>query len=394
MKCKRSSTHAAQTVRKDHQTNTAAHRQDFGEQIHGNAFTNQLLNQSMRPNGVADALGFEALLQTSWGLEDIGHHMNGMGQNISNQYGLHGRVGGHALRQLGNAAHFGSDLASTGATAAGMWETLPGLGDWMDFGCQSAYMLKDAAQNSGYRKQLTGGGQITKNAVKQYLGNPSETKALTDLRPKTPGGRDQQVEALLGQHTKSIQTAADNNHLEPEMVGALALAEQRDQRGAENVMDWLMGIGLGNGETSVGMIQGTANSSRRYGMVDNAHRMSNRQLAIALHNPDTAFEAGARRLRKGADLGAQAEADGRNKAVDDIYHPNVRVDLTDLAKHSSHWSDPLRRISVDEYTSAPFDPAFLNGGHAKNGSPGGWGDFAIEGYHDIQKAGLLGQKGT
>jgi hypothetical protein len=157
-------------------------------------------------------------------------------------------------------------------------------------------------------------------------------------------------------------------------------------------MDWLMGVIAGDGETSVGNVQATANSSRRHDMVDNQQRMSDRQLAIALHNPATAYEAGARRLRDGADLGALAEDEGRNVAVDDVLNPGVRVDLGVMDEHSSEWSDEHRRIAIDEYTSSPFDPGMLNQGHAGNASPGGWGYFAVEGYHDIVHSGLFDEQ--
>ena len=101
---------------------------------------------------------------------------------------------------------------------------------------------------------------------------------------------------------------------------------------------------------------------------------------------------GARRLRQGADLGAQAKDQGRNHAVDDVLDPGVRVDLGVMDEHSSNWDDSHRRIAIDEYTSAPFDDDMLNGGHAANASPGGWGWFAVQGYDDIQHSQLFDEQ--
>lgn len=93
-----------------------------------------------------------------------------------------------------------------------------------------------------------------------------------------------------------------------------------------------------------------------------------------------------------AHLGALAEHQGRNHAVDDVLDPGVRVDLGVMDEHSSNWNDSHRRIAIDEYTSAPFDDDMLNGGHAANASPGGWGWFAVEGYDDIQHSQLFDEQ--
>jgi len=334
---------------------------------------------------------FSSMLEASWRAQDGADSLAAIEQQAAGQSGLGARLTEWGSWAAGGVASGVGSLLNNGATAVGTLSTMPGLGDWWDFGKGVAGMGWQAATDSSYRERLMD-GSTRKDAVKEHLGNPSETQSLDDLRPTDPLDRSQQVRDLIGDDREAILAAARNNDLEPELVGSLGLAEQRDQSGAENVMDWLMGVVVGDGQTSVGPVQGTANSSRRYDMVDDHNRMSDRQLAIALHDPATAYEAGARRLRSGADLGALAEQQGRNHAVDDVLDPGVRVDLGVMDQHSSSWDDSHRRIAIDEYTSAPFDDDMLNGGHAANASPGGWGWFAVEGYHDIHDSGLFDEQ--
>ncbi len=352
----------------------------------------QCVEASELPQGPLHGGGlFASMLESSWWAQDQAASLAATEQQAAGQSGLGARLTEWGAWGAGGVMSGLGSVLDNGATAVGTLATMPGLGDWWDFGKGVAGMGWQAATDSSYRDRLADGA-TRKDAVKEHLGNPSETQSLNDLRPVDAAARDQQVMELLGDDKEAIIAAAQNNDLEPELVGALGLAEQRDQSGAENVMDWIMGVVAGDGQTSVGPVQGTANSSRRYDMVDDHNRMSDRQLAIALHDPATGYEAGARRLRQGADLGALAEDQGRNHAVDDVLDPGVRVDLGVMDEHSSNWDDSHRRIAIDEYTSAPFDDDMLNGGHAANASPGGWGWFAVQGYDDIQHSQLFDEQ--
>lgn len=338
---------------------------------------------------------FSTMLETSWALEDGAGWMDGAQDSLLDMGplpwlaapGLSAAALGGAW--LGEQTLSGmSRLTNNAATGIGILETMPGLGDFLDFGVQSARMGWAAATDRQFREDLMD-PSTRKQAVKNYLGNPSDAGVpLTDLFEGTDADRQQGARNLLLPHKDAILDAASANALEPEMVGALALTEQRDQRGAENVMDWLMGTVMGEGETSSGLTQVTANSARRYDLVDDQHRMTDRQLAIALHDPATNLMAGAERLRIGANLGAQAEADGRNLAADDLMAPGQRVDLSVMGQHSSDWHDAHRRLAIEEYTSSPFDDELLQSGHIP-GASSWWGWFGVEGYHDIQKAGIF-----
>lgn len=339
---------------------------------------------------------FSTLLETSWALEDGASWLDGA-QDTLLDVGPLPWLAAPALPAtalggawLGEQALSGmSWLTNNAATGVGVLETMPGLGDFLDFGVQSARMGWAAATDDQYRDDLMD-PSTRKQAVKQFLGNPSDAgTSLSDLFEGTDADRQQAARDLLVPHEDAIRDAASANALEPEMVGALALTEQRDQRGAENVMDWLMGTVLGEGETSTGLTQVTANSARRYDLVEDQDHMTDRQLAIALHDPATNLMAGAERLRMGADLGAQAEADGRNLAVDDLLAPGQRVNLSVMAQDSSQWDDAHRRLAIEEYTSSPFDDTLLQNGHIPDASSW-WGWFGVEGYHDIQKAGIFG----
>lgn len=338
---------------------------------------------------------FSTLLETSWALEDGASWLDGAQDSLLAMGSLPWLIspGSQALTLggawLGEQALDGlGRLTNNAATGAGILETLPAAGDLLDLGKQTARMGWAAATDTQYRGDLLD-PNTRKQAVKQYLGNPSDAGLpLTDLFEGTDAKRQGAARDLLLPHKDAIIDAGDANGLEPEMVGALALTEQRDQRGAENVMDWFMGAVMGQGETSSGLTQVTANSARRYDLVDNGDRMSDRQLAIALQDPGTNLMAGASRLRAGADLGAQAEADGRNLAVDDLMAPGQRVDLSVMGQPSNQWDDAHRRLAIEEYTSSPFDDDLLQDGHPP-GASSWWGWFGVEGYHDIQKAGIF-----
>ena len=97
-----------------------------------------------------------------------------------------------------------------------------------------------AASDGRYREELMD-SSTRKAAVKQLLPNPSDASVpLTHLCERTDADRQQASRDLLVPNEDASLDAASANALEPELVGALALTEQRDQRGAEDVMDWLM----------------------------------------------------------------------------------------------------------------------------------------------------------
>lgn len=213
----------------------------------------------------------------------------------------------------------------------------------------------------------------------------------------TPENRARQAELLVNQPVSTtmpeiyggvlpsradvIRAAANRYNLQPELVAAFILAEQRDQSRNEDAKDYTAATSLPQANTSIGLGQVVISTAQRNNLFSDL--MSERTQRGMKHNDvarvladDTAnIFAVAKYLRQVANEGA-------GKSIADLPQtqrkfPNIR--MSDYSNNSSRWTDDNIRALGSEYTSRAWDDSL---------SPG-WGDFVLEAYRDVQRSGVF-----
>lgn len=222
------------------------------------------------------------------------------------------------------------------------------------------------------------------------------TNPLGDLRQYlntlTPEQRARQAELLLRQPISTtmpesyagqlpsradvIRAAAARYNLEPELVAAVILAEQRDQTRNEDAKDYTGATSLASANTSIGLGQVVISTARRGDLfsdlvsADSRGALSHGDIAGLLADDAANIFAAEKYIRSVADAAAAAPPEVRARFAG--------VDFDKFKGHSSTWPIENVRALGSEYTSAPWDnrPDFVD-------SPG-WGEFVGEAYRDVQ----------
>lgn len=237
-------------------------------------------------------------------------------------------------------------------------------------------------------------------ATEQKYGNP-----LGDLRAYLEGmsseDRARQAELLLNQpisisgsshlygeniptRWQVIEAAASAYDLEPELVAAFILAEQRDQTQLEDAKEYVGATSILEGNTSIGLGQVVISTARNNDLfsdllsLETRRNISHDQMANLLASDEYNIFAVAKYIRTGADAGAQLQPSNINETLQ--HFPGV--DLQAYQENSGQWPDDNIRALASEYTT----PAWDNGEFAD--SPG-WGYFVYEAYLDVQNSGVF-----
>lgn len=160
-----------------------------------------------------------------------------------------------------------------------------------------------------------------------------------------------------------IRVAARMHRLEPELVAAIILMEQRQQSPAEDKRDLVAGsFGL---NTSIGAGQVLPSTARAddllvdlitdhatfFGHLTARGQLSHRQLVWLLSSDEINIFATARYIRLLADAGARLSIE-RLPRVRVIYGD---LDLSVYAGHSATWSDEHIAVIGKNYTEAPWN---------------------------------------
>lgn len=234
-----------------------------------------------------------------------------------------------------------------------------------------------------------------------------------------------------------IARIAPRYRLEPELIAAIILTEQRDQSAAEDVADYYSGRFLNRVESSIGLGQLTSLTVHVHGLWNAIFdgltpewarvfaRATTPLIAWLLTDDALNIHATAHYIRKLADAAAEVQASRRNPlmAIDPFCESQRRSsyvnyalqDLSILRQPASHWIDrpdptlpatvptnvrkasdgspfPMTQLEWDtfyrghyyvrllgcEYTSCPFDQHFLNNGITIVYQDGDTGDWAID----------------
>lgn len=216
------------------------------------------------------------------------------------------------------------------------------------------------------------------------------------LATLTAAQRTQQAELLLNQAISSVDSAsyAGNlpsraeifkaagkaNNLEPSLVAAFILAEQRDQSRNEDAKDYTAAASV-RANTSIGLGQVVISTARRNDLFQDLQSTSTRGalshggIARLLASDEYNIFASARYIRKIADDGSSLSI--ASLPATQAEYPSIN--MAAYKNHSSLWPADNIRALGSEYTSRAWDDSLVPA----------WGDFVYEAYQDIRASGVL-----
>ncbi len=181
-----------------------------------------------------------------------------------------------------------------------------------------------------------------------------------------------------------IAAAAAQHNLEPELVTAFILAEQRDQSALESAVEYTAAVSVVQHSSSIGLGQVTIATAQNYDLFadllswETRQNLSHKEVASLLASDEINVFATARYIRIVADQGASTAPSAIPYTLQDF----PGLDLGAYSGHSSTWSEANIRALGSEYTTPMWD----NGAQAD--SPG-WGYFVYESYEDAKASGVF-----
>lgn len=162
-----------------------------------------------------------------------------------------------------------------------------------------------------------------------------------------------------------IRNIASRYDLEPELIGAIILTEQRDQSEAEDIADLVNTGDLASVGTSIGLGQVTPRTAMIHDLFSDVFTLSlENRLTVTTLLVDEALNinATAKYLRLVADAGAQVENAQRNDVhtrdprcetpADGAYENTGLQDLSVLAQPSSNWTS-IKDAKIASQASPP-----------------------------------------
>ena len=182
---------------------------------------------------------------------------------------------------------------------------------------------------------------------------------------------------------KQVMLAAGKKHkLEPELIAAFVLAEQRDQSKLEDAKDYDAATSVMEGNTSIGLGQIVVSTARRNDLFADLlapairKGLAHKQIANLLASDEFNIFGVARYVRQVADNGSKKTAAGLPNTVA-MYSS---VNFPAYAKHSKDWPEDNIAVMGAEYTSKAWDDDLKGGG---------WADFVVEAYKDVKASGAF-----
>lgn len=236
----------------------------------------------------------------------------------------------------------------------------------------------------------------------QNYSNPIPGSLPGYLNTLSPQDRIRQAESLLNRLVSTtmpevfgdnppsradvIRAAANRYNLQPEVVAAFILAEQRDQSRNEDAKDYTAATSLAQGNTSIGLGQVVISTAQRNNLFSDLisgrtqDLMNHNQTATLLADDTANIFAVAGYIRQVADQAQSAPPEVRARF--EGYYPGI--DFNRFNGHSSNWTIENIRALGSEYTSSPWDaadPTFVDS------AP--WGNFVGEAYTDVVNSGVF-----
>lgn len=173
-----------------------------------------------------------------------------------------------------------------------------------------------------------------------------------------------------------VMSAAGRVHrIEPALVGAIILAEQRDQTANEDAAEYGAAVSILGSNTSIGLGQVVVSTARRHDLFRDfgisASAIPSRFVASLLASDDVNIFASAKYIRLVADMASRLPRSSQSAILEHFPGLNMAA----YAGHSSTWPfDNVRALGM-EYTSRPWDNSMMSAG---------WGDFVAMGYETLK----------
>lgn len=309
----------------------------------------------------------------------------GWRSGIQLQYNL-GRLG-----VTGTAAPFNrssyADLVNSGARvpfsgvgATGVSPTEQGYSDWFSGGSRA--FERDFNPLGGPTGDLPG-----------YLAGltPSQRRRQAELLVKQPISTvfEDSYAGALPSRLQVMKALGAAHRIEPELIAAVVLAEQRDQSRSEDARDFIGGFVLDrNTSVGLGQVVGTTarrndlfadvltNESSRYAAVTARANVDQGRTTFLLASDEVNIAATARYIRIVADKGARKSG----AALPSTRAAFPGIDLAAYANHSSSWPEDNVGALGMYYTSKDWTDDVRSRG---------WGRFVLEAYRDVKSARLF-----
>lgn len=185
--------------------------------------------------------------------------------------------------------------------------------------------------------------------------------------------------ALPTRH-RIIRLAAEKYYLEPALVAAVLLAEQRDQSQKEDAKDYIAATSFMKGDTSLGLGQVKVSTAREHDLFSDllpnspTANLAHSEISRLLTSEEYNIFAVSKYIRLVADMAARKNVN--DLEVTKKVLPNIRLDK--FSGHSAMWPHDNIRAIGSEYTSLPWDDEIVQ-----------WADFVFEAYKDIKNGGVF-----
>ncbi len=262
-----------------------------------------------------------------------------------------------AAGRLGFAAAGATGVASqaiqgpfSGVGATGVNPTdLPSIA----FGDQLKLLNKDPATVTKYSNPLGDLGaylsqlspQDKLNQAQTLVGQPIST-LFPDAYPGNPPSR-----------AKVMSAAARKYDLTPQLIGAIILAEQRDQTRDEDAKDYQAAVSIKSANTSIGLGQVVVSTAIKYELFTDLlgqpvrRGLSRKAVATLLASDEFNIFATARYIRYVANLASQQDL----RKLPKTRGAFPSIDLRAYAGNPRNWPRDNVRALASEYTSRPWD---------------------------------------
>lgn len=197
--------------------------------------------------------------------------------------------------------------------------------------------------------------------------DPFDGAAILSPGPPFAGGRD--------------EGGGKVHDLDPALIAAFILAEQRDQSRNEDARDYGAAVSIKQANTSIGIGQAVISTVRRHDLFADLLRtnprrnLSQDQIAEMLVSEEFNIFAVARYIRIVANEGAKQSA-ARLQATNAKF---PGINFLAYSRPSAEWPIDNVRVLGSEYTSSPWDDRL---------SPGR-GDFVNDAYTDMKSSNLF-----
>lgn len=178
-----------------------------------------------------------------------------------------------------------------------------------------------------------------------------------------------------------VRAAAEAHNLQPEMVAAIILAEQRNQSRNEDAAEYLAATSVLRANTSIGLGQVRVMGVRLFDLfadllsAPTRHGLSHKKVATLLVSEEFNIFAVARYVRRVADSGSMIDA----WSLPNTLASFPGIGMTEYAKNSSAWSEDNIRALASKYTSTPWEDIPIRG----------WAEFVLEAYRDVVASGCF-----